>query len=130
MGASTEVVEFEGVHVGSTYFAGAVSVDETTLAGPGQRGLTFRTYDEQTRQWSIYWVDSRTGRLQPPVHGRFTDGIGTFVGTERLQGHDVRVRFEWSDISATTARWRQSFSVDGGDWDENWEMTFTRPNHS
>jgi len=86
--------------------------------------------DAETQQWSIYWVNSRVGRLEPPVHGGFADGIGTFFGNERLAGHDVRVRFVWSDITATAARWRQAFSVDGGDWDENWEMTFSRPDEA
>jgi hypothetical protein len=127
LGRASEAAEFDGVHTGRTYFAGAVSVDETTLAEPGQRGLTFRVHDPATRRWSIYWVNSRLGRLEPPVHGGFADGVGTFFGTEQLAGHDVRVRFVWSDITATTARWRQAFSVDAGDWDENWEMMFTRP---
>jgi hypothetical protein len=127
LGRPSEVVEFDGVHEGRTYFAGAVSVDETTLAKPGQRGLTFRTYDPATRQWSIYWVSSNVGRLEPPVHGGFADGVGTFYGSERLAGHDVQVRFVWSDLTATTARWRQSFRIGDGDWAENWEMTFTRP---
>jgi hypothetical protein len=126
-GAAGETIEFAGVHAGFSYFAGAVSVDEATLAGPGQRGLTFRVLDPQTSQWSIYWVSSRDGRLQPPVRGGFADGTGTFCGTEQLDRHAVGVRFTWSDITATTARWCQAFSVDGGDWDENWEMTFTRP---
>ncbi len=130
LGRTSEVAEFDGVHVGRSYFAGAVSVDETTLAGPEERGLTFRVRDAETQQWSIYWVNSRVGRLEPPVHGGFADGIGTFFGNEQLAGHDVRVRFVWSDITATAARWRQAFSVDGGDWDENWEMTFSRPDEA
>jgi hypothetical protein len=128
LGGPSEVVEWDGGHVGRSYVAGAVSIDEVELAEPGQRGLTFRTYDSASAEWSIYWVNSRVGRLEPPVHGRFGGGVGTFFGAERLAGHEVRVRFVWSDISATTARWRQAFSVDGGiTWDENWEMTFTRP---
>lgn len=127
LGQDSAVAHFDGVHVGRSFFAGAVSVDETTLAEPSQRGLTFRTYDLKTGQWSIYWVNSRVGRLEPPVHGRFSDGTGTFYGSEQIAGHHVQVRFVWSDITATIARWRQSFAVDGGDWDLNWEMTFTRP---
>lgn len=126
-GHSSAVSEFDGVHVGRTYFAGAVSVDETTLAEPGQRGLTFRTYDPHTQRWSIYWVNSNFGRLEPPVHGGFTDGIGTFHGHEQIAGRDVRVRFVWSEITATTARWQQAFSLNGRDWDDNWQMTLTRP---
>lgn len=127
LGRGSEIAEFDGVHRGRSYFAGAVSVDETTLGDPGRRGLTFRVHEPATGQWSIYWVNSRIGRLEPPVHGAFTDGVGTFHGTEQLAGHEVQVRFVWSDVTPTTARWCQAFSVDGGEWDDNWEMTFTRP---
>lgn len=127
LGGASEIAEWDGVHFGRTYFAGAVSVDETTLAEPGRRGLTFRTYDPATKQWTIYWVNSHIGRLEPPVHGGFTDGVGTFRSTEQLAGHDVEVRFVWSDITETTARWRQAFRIGDRDWNENWEMTFTRP---
>lgn len=124
-GRPSEVIEFDGVQLGRTYFAGAVSVDATTLAEPSQR-LTLRVHDPQTRQWSIYSINSKVGRLEPPVRGGFTDGIGTFIGKQRLAGHDVGIRSLWSDISLGTARWQRSFSVDGGDWDQNWEMTFSR----
>lgn len=126
LGGTSDVAEWGGTHNGRTYFGGAVSVDETTLAEPGRAGLTFRVYDAQSGQWSIYWVNSRVGRLEPPVHGEFRDGVGTFHGQEELAGHDVQVRFVWSDITPTTARWRQAFRVGDGEWDENWEMLFTR----
>jgi hypothetical protein len=123
----TEWVEFEGVLEGRRYFNGAVSVDEMSLADPGHRGLTFRTYDPVRGQWAIYWVNSRVGRLEPPVRGRFVDGVGTFHGEEQLGGRRVLVRFVWSDLSPTSARWRQAFSFDGGaTWADNWEMRFTK----
>jgi hypothetical protein len=119
-------VEFDSVHCGRTYFNGAVSVDEISLP-EGRRGFTMRRYDAATKEWSIYWVNSRIGRLDVPVRGRFEDGVGTFYATEEMAGRPVRVRFVWSDITATTARWRQAFSFDDGvTWDENWEMQFTR----
>lgn len=127
LGRDGETTEFDGVHVGRTFFAGAVSVDETSLAEPGRRGLTFRAFDPATGEWSIWWVNSHTGRLEPSVRGGFDDGVGRFHGTEQLAGHKVNVRFVWSDITATSARWRQWFRVGDGDWRENWEMTFTRP---
>lgn len=126
LGGQSPVVEFDGRQHGRTYFAGAVSVDELTLAEPGQYGLTFRVRDPRTGQWSIHWVNSRAGTLEPPVHGGFADGVGTFYGREPLGGHDVQVRFIWSDITATTARWEQAFRIADGDWDTNWEMTLTR----
>jgi hypothetical protein len=127
LGGPSELSEFDGVHVGGTYFAGAVSVDETTLADPDTRGLTFRVWSPSRHEWSIYWVNSRTGRLEPPVHGSFIDGVGTFYGQESIDGHEVEVRFIWSDITETSARWSQAFRVDNGEWDHNWEMTFSRP---
>ncbi len=127
LGGASGVAEWEGTHTGRTYFGGAVSVDEIALAEPDQAGLTFRVYDAKSGQWSIYWVNSRVGRLEPPVHGAFRDGVGIFHGREELAGHEVQVRFVWSDITPTSAHWRQAFRVDDRDWDENWEMCFTRP---
>jgi hypothetical protein len=123
----TEWVESDSTTHGCTYFNGAVSIDEIGLTEPGRRGFSFRTFDPAHQQWSIYWVNSRDGRLQPPVMGRFVDGVGRFDGVEEIDGQTVHVRFLWTDITDTTARWRQYFSVDGGaTWQENWEMLLTR----
>lgn len=72
-------------------------------------------------------VQQSQWRLFPPVIGRFTDGRGEFYGDDTHDGKDVRVRYVWSGISATTARWEQAFSVDGEKtWVTNWVMDFTR----
>lgn len=65
-----------------------------------------------------------TGRFGP-------DGRGEFYGDDTHDGKDVRVRYVWSGISDTTARWEQAFSVDGDrngerTWVTNWVMDFTR----
>jgi hypothetical protein len=78
--------------------------------------------------WSLNWSSSRSGKLFPPVVGRFgPDGRGEFHGDDTHDGKDVRVRFVWSGISPTTARWEQAFSVDGEKtWVTNWVMEFAR----
>jgi hypothetical protein len=63
----------------------------------------------------------------PPVTGRFSDGVGVFYDQEQYEGRDITVRYTWSDITATTARWEQAFSLDGGQtWETNWTADFTR----
>lgn len=97
----------------------------------GSKGLTLRLFDRETEQWSLNWSSSRTGKLFPPVTGRFEDGRGEFYGDDTHDGKDVRVRFVWSGVSESGARWEQAFSVDdGASWVTNWTMDFTRPKAS
>ena len=94
---------------------------------PGYTGMTLRLFNPATRQWSIYWMDSISGRLEPPVVGTFKNGVGTFFGTDTLRGQPIEVRFIWSEITATSARWEQAFSPDGGrTWETNWVMRMRR----
>lgn len=109
-------------------FDSAANIDEMAVPGQGWTGLTLRLFDPAARQWSLNWATSRGGRLFPPVHGAFGgDGRGVFLGDDTYDGRDVRVRFVWSGVSATTARWEQAFSTDGArTWVTNWVMEFTR----
>ncbi|WP_372352581.1 hypothetical protein [Streptomyces sp. KL116D] len=109
-------------------FGGAANIDELYVPEQGWTALTLRLFDPETRQWSLNWATERTGRLFPPTIGAFgPDGRGVFHGDDTHDGKDVRVRFVWSGISATTAHWEQAFSLDGGDtWLTNWSMAFTR----
>jgi len=66
-------------------------------------------------------------RLEPPVHGRFENGVGTFFGDDRHDGLPIRVRFLWSQIGTESASWEQAFSPDGvAQWETNWIMQFLR----
>ncbi|MEV6194670.1 hypothetical protein AB0M19_20020 [Streptomyces sp. NPDC051920] len=109
-------------------FDGAANIDEIDVPIQGWTGLTLRLFDLETELWSLNWSSSRSGRLFPPVFGRFgPDGRGEFHGDDTHDGKDVRVRFVWSGISETTARWEQAFSLDGENtWLTNWTMDFTR----
>jgi len=90
-------------------------------------GMTLRLFCPQTRQWSIYWAGNHDGVLQPPVLGAFENGVGTFVGHDHHEGTPVLVRFVWSEITSSSARWEQAFSADQGrSWESNWVMRMTR----
>lgn len=119
--------EFPGVTRASRHFDGGANVDEIDFPTKGFSGLTLRLFDTERQEWSLYWSSKRTGTLFPPVTGRFTDGVGEFLGDDTYDGKPIRARFVWSGITATTARWEQSFSQDGGaTWLTNWVMEFTR----
>lgn len=90
-------------------------------------GMSLRLYNPHTRTWSIYWVNNQKGVLEPPVVGSFSDGVGVFEGHDELDGRPIVVRYTWSHVTKTGARWEQEFSPDGGrTWEKNWIMTMTR----
>ncbi|MFI8962760.1 hypothetical protein ACIGO8_11625 [Streptomyces sp. NPDC053493] len=120
--------EFPGITRASAHFDGRASFDEIDFPTKGFAGLTLRLYDPAADAWSLYWASKRSGTLFPPVTGRFqADGTGVFHGDDEHDGRPVRVRFIWSEIGETTARWEQAFSVDEGrTWLTNWHMHLTR----
>ena len=90
-------------------------------------GMTLRLYDPRERAWSIRWASNPGGVLEPPVSGRFEEGVGTFHGEDTHDGRPVRVRFVWDGIGPAAANWRQACSVDDGrTWEVNWIMRMTR----
>jgi hypothetical protein len=108
-------------------FDGAANFEEISIPERGFSGLTLRLFDPTRKEWSIYWASSRDGCLQPPVVGHFHDGVGTFYSHETYNGAEIMVRFIWSNITPSSARWEQSFSIDEGEtWEVNWIMEFSR----
>ena len=94
----------------------------------GLEGITLRLYDTDEKAWRIWWASAATGgKLDEPVVGTFTDGVGVFECDDVYRGTPVRVRYRWSDTETPHPHWEQSFSTDGGEtWELNWEATFTR----
>ncbi|MGW0579697.1 hypothetical protein ACWD25_27865 [Streptomyces sp. NPDC002920] len=119
--------EFPATSVCRPLFDGAANIDEIDMPHLGYKGLTLRLFDPASGRWSLNWSASGTGRLFPPVVGRFVGGRGEFHGVDTHDGKDVRVRFVWSGVSPEAARWEQAFSVDDGrSWVTNWIMEFGR----
>ena len=126
-----EWIEFEGTSSDRPLNDGSANVEENTFHRPGgdTQGIALRTFDRKTGLWAIWWVDSRDphAALDPPVKGRFVDGVGSFYADGIVNGKPQRTRYLWSHITRTSAQWEQAFSDDNGvTWDTNWVMKFER----
>ena len=130
---STEWAEFSGTAETRPLLGGLCNVEENRFEGQDSSGgVAIRCFDRSAKRWSIYWVGSG-GTLQPPVHGGFNGGVGSFEGGDVDGDRPIIARFLWHKITPDSARWEQSFSYDGGDsWETNWTMDFKRvpPNNS
>ena len=131
LAGSTEWQEFEGTSTAWPILGGAGNMDDNVLELPAgtYRAVTVRSFDPETNQWAIWWLDGRfpKGPLDPPMVGSFENGVGTFYANDTFKGQPITVRFIWSDITPTSTRWEQAFSPDGGKtWEINWIMESTR----
>jgi hypothetical protein len=126
----TEWVEFNGSTVVQKVLGGLGNMDDNILELPGDtyRAVTLRSFNSETQQWSIWWLDGRyPGSLDTPVVGHFDNKVGVFYADDTLDGKPIRVRFLWTLPQSDRPRWEQAFSVDAGKtWEVNWSMDFTR----
>ena len=126
---STAWEEFAGTSIARPLLGGLGNIDENIMERASGRleGVSMRLYDPLSQQWSIYWADSVSLILQPPMIGKFVRGRGEFYDQELFEGRAIFSRFIWSDITANSCRWEQAFSADGGrSWEVNWVMEFAR----
>jgi hypothetical protein len=122
-------VDYEGDSIVRKVWNGRANLGELEVENRTAHieGLSLRLYNPQSHQWSIYWSNSKDGALGAPMIGEFKNGRGEFFNQDIFQGSAIFVRFIFSDITATSFRFEQSFSSDGGKtWEPNWIATFTR----
>lgn len=101
---------------------GVANVDEFDCPGRGFKGMSMRTLNLETHLWSIYWINSTSGRLFSPVIGGFNGDHGVFFGDDIDDGIPIVTRFEW-EAHPVSPIWKQSYSWDGGaTWELNWVM--------
>ncbi len=123
---SDEWETFPATLCASPHLDGLATVDELYFPTKGWAGLTLRTFDRAKKQWSIYWVSSERGVVEPPVVGGFDGSRGEFYGEDVDGERPVKVRYRWDKRDADHARWEQAFSYDGRAWETNWTADFTR----
>lgn len=128
----TEWLEFEATAESRPILGGLGNVDTyvaPSFPGRGRfHGFALRLFDPGAKLWRIWWASTvGAGQLDTPVAGRFRDGVGRFECADTIGGRLLTVRFDWKDVSASSARWEQAFSFDGGrSFETNWIMELTR----
>jgi hypothetical protein len=123
---SKEWEDFPATLCATGHLDGIVNADELWMPTRDWAGFTVRTFDLEKKQWQIYWVSSKRGRLDPGVAGGFTGDVGEFYGEDTDDGRPVVVRYRWTKKGKDHARWEQAFSYDGKTWETNWTADFTR----
>jgi len=122
-----EWTEFDSSDENSKILGGTADMDTySTTQFPGMEGklfegLTLRLFDPQTRLWSLYWIASNTGKIDPPVVGSFENGVGHFFGKDTFKGKPIIVVFRWDARTKERPLWGQAFSADNG---KTWEWNF------
>ena len=127
---STTWTEFDGNSKARKFWDGRGSFDELETDGPSGHieGITVRTYNAQSHQWSLYWANGKDGAISlPATVGEFRNGVGEFYDQEAIDGRMIFVRYVWSQITPNSAHFEQAFSDDGGKtWEVNWITDQTR----
>jgi hypothetical protein len=129
LSGSTSWVEYDGITVVRKVWGGRANLAELEADGPAGhlQVLSLRLYDPHARQWSLNAASSSSGTLSTPTIGEFKDGRGEFFDQEVFNGRTILVRNIWSNITAESCRFEQSFSDDGGKtWEVNWIAVDTR----
>jgi hypothetical protein len=117
---STQWISFESRVEMHQILNGLGNIDKYTdqASGKPYEGVALRLFNPSTRLWSIYWADSSSGSLDPPVVGSFENKIGHFFARDKYRGTPIIVVFRWDVRNPDRPIWSQAFSTDEG---KTWE---------
>ena len=120
LAGSTEWISFESRVEMHQILGGLGNIDKYTDLSTGKpyEGVALRLFNPETRLWSIYWADSNSGSLDPPVVGSFENKVGHFFARDTYKGRNIIVVFRWDVRDPQFPIWSQAFSTDEG---KTWE---------
>jgi hypothetical protein len=126
---STTWIEYDGTSTIRKIWNGRANLVELEVDGPTGHieGLSLRLYNPQSHQWSLNFANSSQGTMSIPTVGEFKNNRGEFYDQETFNNRTILVRNVFEDITATSYRFEQSLSDDGGKtWEPNWIAVDTR----
>ncbi|MEJ0087528.1 MAG: hypothetical protein WDO72_17780 [Pseudomonadota bacterium] len=117
---SDEWMAFESAVEMHPILGGMGNIDKYTesVSGKPYEGVALRLFNARTKLWSIYWADSNSGALDPPVVGSFANKVGHFFARDTYKGQNIIVLFRWDVRNPQRPIWSQAFSTDEG---RTWE---------
>jgi hypothetical protein len=112
----THVIELEGTVSVHRVWGGKAQLEEIETDGPEGHweGMTLFLYNPKAQQWSMNFINSQVGELSSPIIGEFKDGRAELFSQDTLGGRAILVRGVWSDITADSHTYAESYSPDGG----------------
>ena len=119
---SDEWTEFESAVEMHQILGGKGNIDKYTelVSGKPYEGVALRLFNAKTKLWSIYWADSNSGALDPPVVGSFANKVGHFFARDTYKGQNIIVVFRWDVRNPLRPIWSQAFSTgEGKTWEWN-----------
>jgi hypothetical protein len=127
---SVEWIELPGNKTTERLLDGIANIERHYLTdnyGNAIEAIAFRLFDPKSKLWSLYWADSKTGILDPPLKGSFNGNLGVFFGRDRFKGQDVIMQFQYDKSKPDNPIWGQAFSNDEGvNWEWNWFMSYRK----
>jgi hypothetical protein len=120
--------EFAGEATCWSILGGVGSIEELRIPARDFAGMGIRLLELERKVWSDFWVNAKSGVLATPgMEGAFEGGVGTFTASETIEGKTSIYSGVWDQITASSCRWRQGMSTDGGaTWEYSWFMQWTK----
>ena len=120
--------QFDGEATVHGILGGIASVEELRIPARNFSGMGLRLLDVERKLWADFWVNSKSGVLEPPPSwGSFVKGVGLWDVDDKAGEQAIIVRGAWDQITPTSCRWYQAVSRDNGkSWQESWVMQWTR----
>ena len=129
LGGTTWTESTGATHIVNPVWSGRAAIGELALPGTPRQfaGSLLHTYDPQAKRWRLYWIDRESARVSEPTIGQFANGRGEFIAQQDVRGVTALVRVRYMDITPTSFRTEQAWSLDGGTtWNPYAIDTFTK----
>lgn len=120
--------QFDGEATVHGILGGIASVEELRVPARKFSGMGLRLLDVERKLWADFWVNSKSGVLEPPPSwGSFVNCVGLWDADDKDGEQPIIVRGAWDQITPASCRWYQAVSRDSGkSWQESWVMQWTR----